>query len=118
MVLFLTTLVACNQNQTPSNNNEHVHVPGAWVTVKEPSCIDGEQCQFCASCGEVLQTAPIVATGVHNEIVDIAVEATCTNVGLTEGRHCISCGKIFVAQTEIPKILHSYDNNKDESFVV
>ena len=113
MILIISTLASCNWNQNPPNDGEHTHVPGAWVTVKEPSCKEGEQCQFCVSCGDVIQTAPIAATGIHNEVVDEAVDATCTNTGLTEGKHCIACGKIVVAQVETPKLAHSYDNDKD-----
>jgi hypothetical protein len=120
VLAIVLVLVSCGGDKTTMQPTVteppvHTHVPGAWVTIKEPSCKDGEQCQFCASCGEVLQTLPIAATGIHNEVVEPAVDATCTSTGLTEGRHCATCGKIFVAQTETPKISHSYDNDKDET---
>ena len=111
VLLFTLVLVACNDNK--NTNPAHVHTPGAWVTVKAPSCEDGEQCQFCVTCGKVLETVPIAATGVHKKVVDEAVVPTCTSTGLTEGLHCMSCGKTFVAQIEIPKIAHSYDDSKD-----
>ena len=38
----------------------------------------------------------------HTEVVDEAVDATCTKDGLTEGRHCSVCGEVIVAQEVIP----------------
>ena len=114
VLLLALALVACGgQTQPTVTEPAHVHTPGAWVTITAPSCKDGEQCQFCATCGKVLETAPIAATGVHKEVVDEAVAPTCTKTGLTEGLHCMSCGVIFVAQIEIPKIAHSYDDKND-----
>ena len=34
----------------------------------------------------------------HAEVIDTAVEATCTSTGLTEGKHCADCDKVLVAQ--------------------
>ena len=39
---------------------------------------------------------------------DNATEPTCTETGLTEGVHCSNCGRVFVAQEEIPATGHSY----------
>lgn len=36
----------------------------------------------------------------HQAVVDEAVVATCTEHGLTEGSHCILCGKVLIEQQE------------------
>ena len=44
----------------------------------------------------------------HKEVIDSAKLATCTETGLTEGKHCSVCGKVLVEQKVIP-ITHDYD---------
>ena len=46
----------------------------------------------------------------HVEVTDNAVEPTCTEKGLAEGKHCSKCGKILQAQTEIPALGHDFSN--------
>ena len=41
-------------------------------------------------------------TCVHNVVIDKAVPATCTEKGLSEGKHCSKCGEVLLAQTEVP----------------
>ncbi len=43
----------------------------------------------------------------HNEVIDEAVPASCTETGLTEGSHCDVCGEVIVAQEEIPALGHT-----------
>jgi hypothetical protein len=50
----------------------------------------------------------------HTEVVDPAVEATCTKTGLTAGKHCSECGETLVAQQEVPMVAHIYDDDYDK----
>lgn len=43
----------------------------------------------------------------HEEVVDAAVAANCTQAGLTEGKHCTLCNKVLVAQKEVPATGHT-----------
>ena len=43
----------------------------------------------------------------HVEVIDEAVDATCTNTGLTEGKHCSTCGEVLVAQTVVDALGHT-----------
>ena len=43
----------------------------------------------------------------HTEVVDKAVEATCTTDGLTEGKHCSVCNEVIVVQEVVPALGHS-----------
>ena len=43
----------------------------------------------------------------HTEVVDKAVEPTCTKTGLTEGRHCSVCSAVLVEQKVVPAKGHT-----------
>ena len=52
--------------------------------------------------------APVVipAKG-HTEVVDPAVPVTCTETGLTEGKHCSACDNVLVKQEVVPAKGHT-----------
>ena len=47
----------------------------------------------------------------HVAVTDAAVAPTCTEKGLTEGKHCSKCGKILTAQTEIDALGHEIEHH-------
>lgn len=58
---------------------------------------------------EETRTAPEEHT-VHEEVIDPAVEPTCTTDGKTAGRHCSVCGEVLVKQEKIYASGHSWDD--------
>ncbi len=81
------------------------HEWSEWTTKKEATCeTEGEKTRSCGKCGESEKQA-LPALG-HEEVTDEAVEETCTKTGLTAGKHCSRCEKVFVKQEEIPALGH------------
>ena len=71
-----------------------------------------------ASCGKTPENTTTMPTTtqptvtepqVHEHVEEIipAVESTCTEAGLTEGKKCSVCGEILVAQAEAPLKAHT-----------
>ena len=65
----------------------------------------------CSVCGKSFRDNYVNALG-HVEIVIPAKDATCSEVGNTEGSACAICGKVIVPTQQIPMLKHT-DNNDD-----
>lgn len=86
------------------------HSFGEWEVTTPATCTtDGESESRCATCGET-HTETIKANG-HREVVDTGKPATCTENGLTDGKHCSECNTIIVAQQTIQKTQHEYEDD-------
>ena len=92
----------CNEGYYES----HVCSFGEWETIQEPTCVKEGYRERSCECGS-MQQEKIAALG-HTEVVDAAVEPTCTATGLTEGKHCSVCGSILVAPSIVEKLSHDY----------
>ena len=84
----------------------HVHEWDEGEITKEATCItNGEKTYKCSGC-EKIKVDVITATG-HTEVVDAAVAPTCTETGLTEGKHCDECGLTLVYQQTLVATGHT-----------
>ena len=82
------------------------HSWGEWTVTTPASCTaTGEETRTCDRCAATGKRE-LAKTG-HREVVDPAVEATCTATGLTEGKHCSVCHAVIVAQEVVPMKEHT-----------
>ncbi len=77
------------------------HIPGEWIVDKEATCTEaGSKHRVCTKCGETSDTEVIPAKG-HKAVIDPTKDATCTESGLTEGKHCSLCNAVITAQKTV-----------------
>lgn len=110
LIVLIIILTYCGGNQNKGAGKEteddtvtstHTHTWGEWMVSKAATCTDdGQKKCTCILCGET-KTEPIPVTA-HTEVIDAAVEATCTTTGKTEGKHCSVCGTVTVEQMTTP----------------
>ena len=85
------------------------HVLGDSEDRKDPTCQEAGYLKgTCVDCGAVVDE--VLEKLAHTEVVDAAVPATCTEDGLTEGKHCSACNEVIVAQTVEEKLGHDWSS--------
>ena len=103
---YTTYTCSCGDTYTDNATPATGHSMGDWIVDTNATCAQpGSKHKECANCNHT-ETEEIPVTG-HTEVTDVAVAATCTTVGKTEGKHCSACGEVTVVQTEIPATGHT-----------
>lgn len=95
-----------------AHKTEHIHSL-MYVEEISPTCVEEGRNGYwqCSDCGCAyedegqtvitdLMALSVPATG-HTEVTDPKIDATCTENGMTEGKHCEACGKRFAVRQVI-----------------
>ncbi len=72
----------------------------------------------CTRCKEIFKDAEgkeaissedtVKKANGHTEVIDAAKPATCTETGLTEGKHCSVCDEVLVKQETVSALTHDW----------
>ncbi len=81
----------------------------------DASCTaDGTETARCVrygtgGCKETRTRTAVGTMKKHSEVIDAAVAATCTETGLTEGKHCSVCQTVLVKQQTVNAKGHEFE---------
>ena len=93
----------------------HTDSEAVRENVKESTCSkEGsyDSVVYCSVCNtEVSRTAGVIEKLPHTEAIDAAKAPTCTETGLTEGKHCSVCNEVLVAQSVVDAAGHKYSED-------
>ena len=95
----------------------HIHKLQAVPEVAATCTQDGTNAYYvCSDCSkafrdaagtvETTREAEIIPANGHTEVIDKGYDATCTETGLSDGRHCSVCEQILEKQEVIPAFGH------------
>ena len=91
--------------------NGHTNGEAVFENEEAPTCTtvgSRDSVVYCSVCNKELyrETLVIPAKG-HTEVTDAAKAPTCTETGLTEGKHCSVCNTVLVAQQNVEALGHT-----------
>ncbi len=90
LLLCVFALFACDVDKQRPNTEQTTEPEGEAVGSGDEAVGSGDE----------------TSVHVHTEVVDNAVTPTCTESGLTMGKHCSVCGEVLVAQQAISALGH------------
>ena len=91
--------------------NGHTNDEAVFENEEAPTCATAgsrDSVVYCTVChAEVSRINKEIAKLAHTEVTDAAKAPTCTETGLTEGKHCSVCNAVLIAQEDIDALGHS-----------
>lgn len=111
------TTKKCEECKTPTIKENYVDALGHsytnYVSNEDATCLqDGTKTAKCDRCTVTDTISDVGSAKGHSEVVDAAIAATCTETGLTEGKHCSECQNVLLKQEVVSALGHNYDNMK------
>ena len=88
----------------PTNGHDYDEV------ITEPTCTEQGYTTYTCHCNDSYIDNYVNALG-HTEVVDEAVAPTCTETGLTKGKHCSACKEVLIAQEIVEANGHDYSSD-------
>ena len=112
---WLIYCLYCNTQYTTEIIPATGHEWGDKKQIREAGCVTTGEVQYtCQNCSEV-KTETTPAKG-HTIVTDKGVTPTCTQSGLTEGKHCSVCNEVIQKQKKLaPKKHHAVTDKAVEA---
>ena len=96
-------LVIVKQNTVSPTGHAKIYHEGRNASCGEDGWLAYYTCKSCD-----YSTYEPLAAKKHAEVKDAAVLATCTESGLSEGRHCALCGEVTLPQVSVAPLGHTF----------